>query len=143
MLEAGRHREARAEQRHHVLGRGVGGDVEVGGDAAEQEIAHAAAHEVRLASGGAQALAHGDDVVRDAGAIDGVHVERSCRERPQPAAPVPFPEAASSRASACAAALCSASFFDLPPARPYSSPPSEIATQNVLSWSGPSWPTTA
>ena len=42
------HRVGFGKDPHHLVGRGVGGDVVIGGLAAEQQVAHASADEVGL-----------------------------------------------------------------------------------------------
>ena len=56
VVDAGRHRVQAGGrgQRHHRLGAGVGGEVDVGDRAAEQRVAHAAADEERAVAGPGQ-----------------------------------------------------------------------------------------
>jgi hypothetical protein len=63
--EAPADQPAVAEQRLHLLGRGVGGHVEILGVAADQQVAHRATHQVALETAFAQPVEHAQGVGAD------------------------------------------------------------------------------
>ncbi len=68
--------DARApEQRLHLLGRGVGGDVEVLGLDAEQQVAHGAADDIGLVAGLLQRRGDLDGIARQQRGVDPVFVD--------------------------------------------------------------------
>ncbi|MNV16331.1 hypothetical protein D3C71_1070870 [compost metagenome] len=66
-----------AEQRLDLLGRGIGGHVEVLGVAADQQVAHGASHQVAGEPGITQPVQHAQGVGADVLAGDGVLVTRN------------------------------------------------------------------
>jgi len=64
--------EGAAEQRLHLLGGGIGGDVEVLGPAPDQQVAHRAANDVGLVAGGLERADDLDRVVVDQRVVDAV-----------------------------------------------------------------------
>ncbi len=73
-LEAPADDEGAPEQFFHLFGRGIGGDVEVLGFDAQQQVAHGAADDEGLVAGFLQRLRHADRVGRHAARIDAVFV---------------------------------------------------------------------
>ena len=65
-----------AELLAHLLGRGVGGHVEILGVAADQQVSHGAADQIGLETGVPQAVEHAQRVRADVLARDGVLVAR-------------------------------------------------------------------
>ena len=120
----------------HRLGARVGRQIEVGGRAAEQHVAHAAAHQVRLMAGVAQPPAERQHVGGDLGAQGLQRRGRACSRLALLHVGLEVGAGARSRSSvssASAAALCSASFFERPLARAHSRPANDSATSNRLS----------
>jgi len=74
--EAATDQPAVAELLAHLFGRGVGGDVEVLGMAADQQVTHCAADQIGLETGIPQAVEHAQRVRADVLARDGVLVAR-------------------------------------------------------------------
>ena len=74
--EAAADETAVAEQAPHLLGTGVGGDIEVLGVAAQQQVAHAAAHQVGRVARLVQAVEDLEGVFADVGAGNVVLVAR-------------------------------------------------------------------
>jgi hypothetical protein len=68
--------EGAAEQRLHLLGRGVGGDVEVLRPQADQQVAHGAADDVGLVAGILERAHHAHGVVVEQLRIDAVFFGR-------------------------------------------------------------------
>src|SRR5690606_1371461 len=74
--EAAPDQAAVAEQRLDLLRGGVGGDVEVLGAAAHQQVAHGPAHQVGAEAGIAEAVEHPERILADVLARDVVPVAR-------------------------------------------------------------------
>ena len=74
--EAAADQAAVAELLAHLLGRGVGGHVEILGVAADQQVSHGAADQIGLETGVPQAVEHAQRVRADVLARDGVLVAR-------------------------------------------------------------------
>ncbi len=74
--EAAADQAAVAELLAHLLGRGVGGHVEILGVAADQQVPHGAADQIGLETGVPQAVEHAQRVRADVLARDGVLVAR-------------------------------------------------------------------
>ena len=73
-LEAAADDAGAAEQRADLLGRGVGGHVEVLGFQPDDQVAHGAADDIRVIAVLAQHLADLDGMARDVAAVDAVLV---------------------------------------------------------------------